>query len=90
MTRAEVLQRRVQHGVGFADEVGRRLAQRAGIQKNVSAHTLRHTCATRLLRRGVSLEHVRKVMRHSDITTTARVYAHLNDHDGDWAIEQLN
>ncbi len=46
---------------------------------DVTMHTLRHTFATRLARRGdVNMEQVRKLMGHSDMRMTQR-YSHLND-----------
>ena len=53
-------------------------------------HTLRHTFATRMLRAGASLEHVRDAMRHSDILTTARIYSHLGDPDRKATFDLLN
>jgi integrase len=43
---------------------------------DVSLHTLRHTCASRLVQAGVSLYEVRKLLGHSSIKVTER-YAHL-------------
>lgn len=42
----------------------------------VTAHTLRHTCGSRLVQRGVSIYKVQKWLGHSDIRQTER-YAHL-------------
>lgn len=47
----------------------------AGI-KDVTLHTLRHTCASRLVQAGVSLYVVKEWLGHSSITVTER-YAHL-------------
>jgi integrase len=52
-------------------------AERAGITKNVTAHTLRHTCATWQLDQGIPLEVVRGNLGHTDIATT-QIYLHLN------------
>jgi len=43
-------------------------------------HDLRHTAATRLLRKSGNLVAVQKLLRHEDIKTTRR-YAHVNDND---------
>lgn len=39
-------------------------------KKNISTHTARHTCATLLLTKGVSIESVSKILGHTDIKTT--------------------
>ena len=49
--------------------------RRAGI-KDCTVHTLRHTCASWLVQRGVPLVKVKELLRHADIKTTMR-YAHL-------------
>jgi integrase/recombinase XerD len=51
-------------------------ARRAGLG-TVGAHRLRHTCATELLRAGVTLEAVGQVLGHKDVATTA-IYAKVD------------
>ena len=40
-------------------------------------HDLRHSCATILLRAGVDVHRVQRILRHASVTTTAGTYAHL-------------
>jgi integrase/recombinase XerD len=54
----------------------KRAARRAGVAA-VSAHRLRHTAATELLRAGASLPEVGQVLRHASMRTTAR-YARVD------------
>ena len=53
----------------------RRAFDRAGLT-DCTAHTLRHTHATRLIQNGLNLYEVKEILGHSDIKTTMR-YAHL-------------
>lgn len=55
-----------------------RVAERAGIRKKVSPHTLRHTFATNLLMAGARAEDVQPMMGHTHIRTT-QIYMHFTN-----------
>jgi integrase/recombinase XerD len=57
----------------------RKLRARTGIQ--VTLHMLRHSRATDLLRRGVGVEVVARLLTHRSSTTTSQTYIHLNVED---------
>ncbi len=77
-------------GFVFVDEMGERMKshyltcsfpdflERHGL-KRIRFHDLRHSCASLLLANGVPLKQIQEWLGHSDFSTTANIYAHLDD-----------
>lgn len=76
-------------GFVFVDEMGERLKanyltvrfpeflEKNGLRR-MRFHDLRHSCASLLLANGVPLKHIQEWLGHSDFSTTANIYAHLD------------
>ena len=47
-----------------------RWAKKAGLEKHVTPHSLRHSCATHMLRRGANLRYLQQLLGHANANTT--------------------
>ena len=69
---------------GFGRAVKQAL-RKAGISKHATAHTFRHSFATRLLEKGRDIRTVQELLGHQDVRTT-QIYTHVLQSNS-WAIE---
>jgi integrase/recombinase XerD len=69
-----------QISIRYLQAMIKRYSKKAGIHKNVSPHTLRHTFATEFYRETKDLETLRMILGHSDISTT-QIYVTLANID---------
>ena len=67
----------------------KRYSKKAGILKDVTPHTLRHSFATDFYKRTKDIEALRKILGHFDITTT-QIYITLANLDVENALKQYN
>ena len=59
------------------ERIVRGAAMRAGIDRRVTPHMLRHTLATALLSRGCDIRYIQKLLGHASVATT-QIYTHVD------------
>ena len=65
------------------------ISKLAGINKNITFHTARHTTATFLLYKGANISVVQKILGHKKISTT-QIYGHIMDITIEYEIKTIN
>ena len=75
-------------GHRYVQRMVKRYAAKAGINKNVSPHTMCHSFATDLYRETSKIRLVQKVLGHSDLSTTM-IYTHIFDEEVESALKSF-
>lgn len=68
------------YSVTSIQNIVKKAVKKVGINKNISSHSLRHSCLTQLIKDGVDLRTVQKIAGHKNINTTAN-YIKIMDSD---------
>lgn len=72
----------------YLRQMVKRYGVKAGIQKDIHPHLLRHTMATDLYRQSKDIRLVQRALGHSDLSTTM-IYTHIADMDLEAALKAL-
>jgi len=72
----------------YVRKMVKRYARKAGIEKRISPHTLRHTFATDLYRETTNLRITQKALGHANIATT-QIYTHIVDEELEGALKSF-
>lgn len=83
------VERRHHFDEGLLSRSMKSACRRAGIVKQVSAHTLRHSFATHLLESGYDIRTVQELLGHKDVATT-QIYTHVLNRGGHGVLSPLD
>ncbi|MDO8223939.1 site-specific integrase [Bacillus cabrialesii] len=68
----------------------KRLLKKAGIKKNITPHSFRHTHTSLLIEAGVGIKEIQQSLGHTDINTTMNIYAHMTTNMEEKASQQFS
>lgn len=68
----------------------KRLLKKAGITKNITPHSFRHTHTSLLIEAGVGVKEIQNRLGHTDINTTMNIYAHMTSNMEEKASHQFS
>jgi integrase len=68
----------------------KRLLKKAGIEKNITPHSFRHTHTSLLIEAGVGIKEIQQRLGHTDINTTMNIYAHMTANMEEKASQQFS
>jgi integrase len=74
----------------IADTRLKRLLKKAGIKKNITPHSFRHTHTSLLIEAGVGIKEIQQRLGHTDINTTMNIYAHMTANMEEKASQQFS
>ena len=72
----------------YVKQTVKRYAREAGIEKDITPHTLRHSFATDLYRETTNIRLTQKALGHSNLATT-QIYTHIVDEKLEGALESF-
>ena len=82
-------QRRHHMDESLVNKIIKQAGKAAGIDKTISAHTLRHSFATHLLQNGADIRTVQEQLGHADVKTT-EIYTHVLKQGADGVVSPLS
>ncbi len=75
-----ISQRGAKYNKRTIQQIIKSASKKAGIKKNVTPHTLRHSFATHLLESGADIRYIQQLLGHKDLKTT-QIYTHVANKD---------